>query len=159
VKGKKPFELTDHILISPSDLNSDWSMHGGRLFYLMDLKAAIVARNHSGYISHTVAGSSFKYFNPVNTDHELIIHAKITRAWNTSMEIRVQAFRKTLDGMQEPVMAIYLYFVAIKDGKLQQVPQVSPQTKEEKKEYALADQRRKEVKEFIEKYIESLYAQ
>jgi acyl-CoA hydrolase len=156
MKAKNPFELIDHVLISPSDLNSDWSMHGGRLFYLMDLKAAIVARNHSGFICHTVSGSSFKYFLPVNTSHELIIHAKITKAWNSSMEIKTQAFRKALGQDSELAMSIYLYFVAIENGAPQEVCPVLPQTAEEKLEYSLADRRREEVKRFIDEYIENL---
>lgn len=157
MRGKAPFEVEDRVLINPSDLNSGWSMHGGRLFYLLDLKAAIVARNHSGYTCYTVAGSSFKYFAPINTEHELIIRAKITKAWGTSMEIQVKAYRKSLSGLEEKVFGIYLYFVAVKDGELQQVSQVIPKTKEEKTEYNLADKRREEVKDFIEKYIETMF--
>jgi len=158
LKGKRPDEssLVDKILINPSDLNSDWSMHGGRLFYLMDLKAAIVARDHSGHVCHTVSGSAFKFFAPINTDYEVIIKARITKSWNSSMEIKVDAFRKSLDGIEERVIGIYLYFVAVKDGETQSVPKVIPITLDDRKEWQTADARREEVKDFIERYIEGL---
>ena len=158
MKGKRPREsqLVDKILINPSDLNSGWSMHGGRLFYLIDLKAAIVARDHSGHVCHTVSGSAFKFFAPINTDHEVIIKARITKSWNSSMEIKVDAFRKGLDGPEERVFGIYLYFVAVKDGVVQQVPPVIPTTQSDRKEWQTADTRREEVKDFIDRYIEGL---
>ena len=158
MKGKRPrdSQLIDKILVNPSDLNSDWSMHGGRLFYLMDLKAAIVARDHSGQICHTVSGSAFKFFAPINTDHELIIKARITKSWNTSMEVKVDAYRKSLAGAEERVVGIYLYFVAVKDGEVQEVPPVIPTTQSDRKEWQSADARREEVKDFIDRYIGNL---
>ena len=73
------------------------------------------------------------------------------------MEIKVQASRKELGGeKEEPVMTIYLYFVAIKDGKPAPVPPVMAETREEIAEFMRADERREKVKEFIEKYIEAL---
>lgn len=157
MKSKRPSEsalVDQEILITPSDLNSNWKMRGGRLFDLIDLKAAIVARNHSGHICNTVAGSSFKYFSPINTAQQIIIDAKITKSWNTSMEVRVDAYSRNFDGEKKHAFGIYLYFVAEEDDVLQQVPKVIPRTQEEKNEYKGADSRIEEVKEFIEKYIE-----
>lgn len=154
--GKTPLELTSEYLVEISDLNRHWSMHGGRLFRRMDDLAAQVAFEHSGHPCYTVSGSAFKYFAPVNLEHSLTIHAKITRAWNTSMEIKVQAFRKQPGKTRELVMNMYLYFVAIEEGKPCAVAPVIPKTEEEKREYKLADTRREEVKRFIEKYIEKI---
>ena len=171
MEGKYPIALSGHFLVNPSDLNSNWKMRGGRLFDYVDILAALVARNHSGHVCNTVAGSPFKYFSPINTSQEVVIYAKITRAWNTSMEIRVEVCSKDIDGTEKDAFAIYLYFVAEReegsenkkgsvaeeeDEVLYKVPDVLPQTEEEIEEYERADARREEVKHFIEEYIQKL---
>ena len=124
MEGKHPNESelsNQSVLVSPSDLNSDWSMHGGKLFSAIDEKSAIVARRHSGYVCRTIAGSPFKYLKPIQTGDEVIIDAKVTKAWNTSMEIKVNAYRRKLDESKERVMTMYLYFIALENEILMEV--------------------------------------
>jgi len=159
MKGKKPSKsaLRDKILVNPGDLNSDWSMHGGRLYYLMDQKAATVGRDHSGCVSRTVAFSPGKYFNPVELSDAVIISAKITKSWNTTMEIRVESCAMGVEDEEErDALVLYFYFIAVKNGKPQKVPPVLPQTTEEKEEYDRADGRRAVVIKFIDEEIERL---
>ena len=156
MKGKAPRKsalLGQEILVNPADLNSSWRMRGGRLFDLADLKAAIVAQNHAECISNTVSGF-FKYFISLDTATKVVLNAKITRAWNTSMEIRVDAYAKNMRGKKKRAFSIYFYFVAIKDDNPQPVPPVLPQTKSEKKEYQNAEERKKKVIELIGQYFE-----
>lgn len=155
MKGKSPKKsaLCDKVLVNPSDLNADSSMHGGRLFFLLDHKAAIVARDHSGYVCRTISFSPGKFFNPVDLGDEVIIEAKITRSWNTTMEVRTRSYAKGVKTSERRALILYFYFIAIENNKPQPVPKVNPRTKEERAEYALADERREIVKNFIEKYI------
>ena len=159
MRGKAPSRsaLHDTILVNPSDLNSDWSMHGGRLFFLLDQKAATVARNHSGHVCRTVSFSPGKYFKPVDLADEVIIKARVTRSWNSTMEVRVESSAIGVSDTEErDALVLYFYFIAIKDGMPQKVRPVLPRTKEEKYEYERAPGRRELVKKFIEEEVEKL---
>ena len=159
MKGRAPSKsaLHDTILVNPSDLNSDWSMHGGRLYFLLDQKAATVARDHSGHVCRTVALSPGKYFNPVDLADEVIIKARVTRSWNSTMEVRAESYAKGVyDTEERAALILYFYFIAVKNGVPQKVRPVLPRTKEEKYEYERAPGRRELVKKFIEDEIEKL---
>ena len=84
-------------VVCPNDANPMGMLQGGRLVEWMDIAAAVCAQTHSGKICVTASINQVDFNQPAKTGDIITITATITRAFNTSMEIFVQAFaRKVL---------------------------------------------------------------
>lgn len=110
-------------------------LQGGRLVEWMDIASAVCAQTHAGKICVTASINHVDFYEAAKVGDIITISAKITRAFNTSMEIFVQAFaRKVLVGKKFLISEAYFTFVAIDEkGKATGVISVSPKTILEKK--------------------------
>jgi acyl-CoA hydrolase len=134
--GKNPSEseiITTQVVF-PNDTNPMGMLHGGKLIQWMDNAAAVCAQTHAERIAVTVALDQVLFRNPAKTGDIITIKAKITRAFNSSMEIFVKAWaRRVLSKEKYLINEAYFTFVAIDDiGTPVQVPRVIPVTDEEK---------------------------
>ena len=84
-------------VVCPNDSNPMGILQGGKLVEWMDIAAAVCAQTHAGKICVT-ASINHVDFNAAATVGDIVtIHATITRAFNSSMEIFVRSFaRKVL---------------------------------------------------------------
>ena len=135
-------------VVCPNDTNPMGILLGGRLVEWMDIAAAVCAQTHAGKICVTASINNVD-FNEAATPGDIItISARITRTFNTSMEISVLAFAKTvLAGENYLISEAYFTFVAIdNDGKVVSVIAVEPETPSEKKQFdAALSRKRKRV--------------
>jgi acyl-CoA hydrolase len=131
-------------VVCPNDANPMGFLLGGRLVHWMDIASAVSAQNHSGRICVTASIDSVKFKLPAKIGDIITIKAKITRAFNSSMEIHVQAWaKKIISKSAYLINEAYFTFVAIDDkGKAIAIPTVKPITAVEKKQYAMAGKRR-----------------
>ncbi len=135
-------EMTE--LILPNDTNVLGNLLGGRLMHFIDLTAAMAAYRHSRTYIVTAAMDHIDFIRPVRLGDLVTLKSSVNRAFTTSMEVGVKVWAEdTQTGKQSHVASAFLVFVAIdKEGKRVRVPQVIPETPDEKRHYADALLRR-----------------
>jgi len=124
-------------VVCPNDTNPMGMLQGGKLVQWMDIAAAVCAEIHSEKICVTAMINKVDFKHPAFVGDIITIRAKITRAFNTSMEIFVQASsRKVLTGKNIVISEAFFIFVAVGDDKKAcNVPSVNPVTLSDKKLY------------------------
>src|SRR5579885_3045981 len=135
-------EMTEVIL--PNDANTLGNLLGGRLMHFIDLTGAIAAYRHSRTHVVTAAMDHIDFILPVHVGDLLILRSSVNRAFRTSMETGVKVWVENyISGTRRHVASAYLTFVAVdKHGQHQPVPQVVPETEEQKRRYEDAGRRR-----------------
>lgn len=130
--------------VFPNDLNSEYTVFGGLVMSLCDRTALIVAERHSGCTCVTAVVDSLNFVAPARAGETLVFKAAVNRAWRSSMEIGVYvAAENSHTGDRRHVVSAYLTFVALNDeGRPTSVPDVSPETADEKRRYEEAQRRR-----------------
>jgi len=127
-------------IVCPNDTNPVGILMGGRLVEWMDVAAAVCAQVHTEKVCVTAMINKVAFRKPAKIGDVITIKASITRAFRTSMEIKVTAAaRNYLSGNQYDVSDAYFTFVALnKEGKTKEVPGVLPETDIELNEYEQA---------------------
>lgn len=131
-------------LVLPNDTNTLNNLMGGRLLHWMDIAAAISAQKHCNRIVVTASVDNVSFKHPVKLGDVISIEAKVTRAFNTSVEVRLVVWAQNIpSGTKVRSNEAFYTFVAIdQNGRTIAVPQLTPETEEEKKLYNEALQRR-----------------
>jgi acyl-CoA hydrolase len=127
-------------VVYPNDTNPMGMLQGGKLVQWMDTASAVCAQTHAEKIAATVSLDKVFFKKPAKTGDIITIRAKITRAFNSSMEIFVQAWaRKVLSREKYLINEAYFTFVALDDDAHPVlVPKVKPVTADEKLHYKQA---------------------
>ena len=134
-------------LVFPNDTNILGNLMGGRLLHWMDIVSAISAAKHCNRVVVTASVDLVDFQNPIRLGEIVILQAVVTRAFNTSMEIKVDVWSENMqNGEKQYCNSAYYTFVAVdQTGKPIPVPELEPESEEDKKEYEAA-MRRREVK-------------
>ena len=131
-------------LVLPNDTNTFGNLMGGRLMYWMDIAAALAAMKHCAAPVVTASVDNISFENPIKIGNVVHIEAKVTRAFNSSMEIHLDVWGE--DAIQQfkyKSNEAYYTFVALDPtGKPRPVNQLVPETEEEKKLFESALRRR-----------------
>jgi len=146
IEGKQVSEsaLTACRLMLPTDSNPAGYVHGGSIVRYVDEIAGVVAFRHCRTNVVTASIDSMSFLAPVHIGNLLIVKALINYVGRTSIEVgaRVEA-EDLLKGVTTHTGSCYLTFVALdQDGKPTPAPPVIPVTKEEKRRYREAQERR-----------------
>lgn len=148
MKGKPPSasEVQTVELILPNDTNLLGNLLGGRLMHWMDVAGAMAASRHSGSIVATAALDSLDFRHPIKQGELVILKAKLSWVGNTSMEVIVRAYAENVvTGNVVLTNEAYMTFVALDaNGRPKKVPPLLPETPQEKKDFAEAQERRKD---------------
>jgi len=131
-------------LVLPNDTNLFGNLMGGRLMYWMDIAAALSAQKHCTAPVVTASVDNISFENPIKLGNVVHIEARITRAFNTSMEIHLKVWGEDLTQQYKyKSNEAYYTFVALDPNrKPRPVASVSPETAEEKKLFDGALRRR-----------------
>lgn len=131
-------------LVLPNDTNIYGNLMGGRLMYWMDIAAAISAHKHSNAPVVTASVDNISFENPIKLGNVVHIEAKVTRAFNTSMEVHLRVWGEDLSTQYKyKSNEAYYTFVALDpNNKPKPVPQLQVETEEEKKLFDGALRRR-----------------
>lgn len=131
-------------IVLPNDTNTFGNLMGGRLMYWMDIAAAIVATKHSNAPCMTASVDNISFKNPIKLSNIVHIEARITRAFNTSMEVNLKVWGEdSLHQYRYESNEAYFTFVALDpNGKPRSVAPVIPETEQEQKLYDGALRRR-----------------
>ena len=133
---------TDFVL--PADTNSLNNLFGGELLARMDKVASIAAIKHSEQIVVTASINNVAFGEPVPNGSILTIEAKVSRAFNSSMEVFIDVWKQNKTDKKKVKVneAIYTFVAVNKRGKPVKVPLNTPQTDLEKTRYDAALRRR-----------------
>jgi acyl-CoA hydrolase len=131
-------------IVLPNDTNVFGSLMGGRLMYWMDIAAAIAAQRHCNSPVVTASVDNISFENPIKLGNTVHIEARVTRAFNTSMEVHLKVWGEDfIQQFKYKSNEAYYTFVALDPHrKPKAIPQLEPQTEEEQKLFDGALRRR-----------------
>lgn len=131
-------------MVLPNDTNTLNNLMGGRLMHWMDIVSAIAAQRHSNRIVVTASVDNISFSQPIQLGNTVTLNAFVTRAFNSSMEVYIQVFGEDIpSGKKVETNSAFFTFVAVdKSGSPIDVPEVLPETEEEKELHAGALRRR-----------------
>lgn len=130
-------------LICPAHINHYGRLFGGQLLKWIDELAGIVAIRHCGSTVTTAAIDNLQFQAPAYTGDMIVLRGMVTYVGRTSMEVRVDTYRESLDGQREMINRAYIDMVAINcKGQPEEVPQLLLETDEQRSEYEAAQKRK-----------------
>jgi acyl-CoA hydrolase len=131
-------------LVLPNDTNTLNNLMGGRLMHWMDIVSAIAAQKHSNRIVVTASVDNISFRHPIRLGNVVTLKAKVTRAFSSSMEVRIDVVAEDIpSGTLMESNSAYFTFVAVDQlGRPIDVPEVEPETDEERAMYDGALRRR-----------------
>jgi acyl-CoA hydrolase len=131
-------------LVLPNDTNVFGNLMGGRLMYWMDIAAALAAQKHCNAPVVTASVDNISFENPIKLGNVVHIEAKVTRAFNSSMEVHIKVWGEDLQQQYRyKSNEAYYTFVALDPNrKPRPVPSIIVESEEEKKLYEGALRRR-----------------
>ncbi len=133
-------------LALPNDTNALGTLLGGKVMHLVDLAAAMAAMRHARSVVVTASIDYMTFLHPIQVGQLVILRSSVNRVFHTSMEVGVKVFvEDLLTGELCHTSSAYLTFVAIDHNrKSVPIPQVIPETEDEKRRFEQASRRRAE---------------
>lgn len=111
--------------LRPEHLNGAGRLFGGRLMEWIDEVAGLVAIRHSESDVVTAAVDNLKFIRGAYQDDLIVLIGRITYVGRTSMEVRVDTYVESLDGMRRPINRAYFIEVAVdKNNRPKPVPRL-----------------------------------
>lgn len=134
--------ITEFVL--PNDTNTLGNLMGGRLLHWMDIAAAIASHRHCGRIVVTASVNNVSFTQPIKLGEIVTMHAKVSRSFSSSMEVFIDVWveNNTTGEKKKCNEAIYTFVAVDQLGNPIQVPQIVPESEEEKIRYDGALRRR-----------------
>jgi acyl-CoA hydrolase len=130
--------------VLPNDANPMGFALGGYVMHSIDLVAAIAAYRHTRGLLVTAAVDGLQFLHPVRVGDLIILHARVTATFKTSLEVEVEVYsEETLTGDRKLTSVAYLTFVTIEqNGVRAEVPPLDLETDEDRRRAAEAVERR-----------------
>ena len=131
-------------IVLPGDTNSLNNLFGGELLARMDKVASIAAIKRSEQVVVTASVNNVAFGEPVPNGSILTIEAKVSRAFNSSMEVFIDVWKQNKTHLKKFKVneAIYTFVAVNNKGETVKVPAINPQTELEKQRYDAALRRR-----------------
>ena len=135
----------------PSDANPTGNVHGGTILKMVDVAAGVTAIRHARMNVVTASIDRMDFYNPVYVGNLLTLKASVNYVGTTSMEVGVRIEAENLStGSITHTGSCYLTYVAIDEkGHPMEVPNVVPETRDEKRRWEAAKKRREERMRFV----------
>ena len=135
-KASETLAITTKIVL-PNDTNTLGNLFGGQLLAWMDVIASVSAHRHSKRVVVTASVNHVSFQKPISHASIVTLEAKVSRAFNSSMEIFVDVFEENqVTGERVKCNeAIYTFVAVDQNGAPIQVPELIPETEEEKERY------------------------
>lgn len=134
---------TVHI-VRPNHLNGANRLFGGILMQWIDEVAGIVAKRHAMTNVITASVDNLRFLKGAYQNEMVVIIGKMTYVGTTSMEVRVDTYVESIDGIRKPINRAYFVMVALDENDTPvPVPRLIVETEAEKAEWESAKMRRK----------------
>lgn len=140
---KNSFTIMNELVL-PNDTNTLNSLMGGRLLHWMDIAAAISAQKHCNRIVVTASVDNVSFHHPIKLGDVVTIEAKVSRAFTTSVEVRLDVWAENIpsESRVKSNEAYYTFVALDQNGKTIPVPAIKPETEDEQKLFEGALRRR-----------------
>lgn len=121
-------------VVLPNDGNPLGFILGGTVMHLVDIAGAIACFRHARTRVVTAAVDGLEFLHPIKVGDLIILKARVTGTFRTSIETRVEVFsEEVVSGRRLLTCHAYLTFVAIgSDGTPVPVPPLLLETEEER---------------------------
>lgn len=131
-KASETLAITTKVVL-PNDTNTLGNLFGGQLLAWMDVIASVSAHRHSRRVVVTANVNNVSFNSPINHASIVTLEAKVSRAFNSSMEVIVDVFvEDNVTGKRNKSNeAIYTFVAVDQNGGPIQVPELIPETAEE----------------------------
>ena len=131
-------------IVMPNDTNTLGNLMGGKLLHWMDVIAAISAHRHCRRVVVTASVNNVSFNQPIKHADVVTLEAKVSRAFSTSMEVFIDVYVENhVTGVKTKCNeAIYTFVAVDQVGAPIGVPELIPETEEEKKRFDGALRRR-----------------
>ena len=143
---KKPSQSETEMVqvVLPNDANPLGYILGGTVMHLIDIAGAIACHRHTRSLLVTAAVDGLQFLHPIKVGDLIILKARVTAVWSTSLEAEVEVFsEETLTGRGRLTSRAYLTFVAVdRDSRRLAIPGLILETDEDRRRAAEADVRR-----------------
>ncbi len=135
-KASETLAITTKVVL-PNDTNTLGNLFGGQLLAWMDEIASVSAHRHSRRIVVTASVNNVSFNSPIDHASIVTLEAKVSRAFNSSMEVFVDVFvENKVNGKRiKSNEAIYTFVAVDQNGGPIQVPELVPETEEEIERY------------------------
>jgi acyl-CoA hydrolase len=101
-------------VVLPNDANPLGFILGGTVMHLIDIAGAIACHRHTRSLLVTAAVDGLQFLHPIKVGDLIILRARVTAVWSTSLEVEVEVFsEETLTGLRRMTSLAYLTFVAV----------------------------------------------
>jgi acyl-CoA hydrolase len=122
-------------VVLPNDANPLGFILGGTVMHLIDIAGAIACHRHTRTLLVTAAVDDLQFLHSIKVGDMIILKAKVTCAFTTSLEVQVDVFsEETLTGRRQMTSTAFLTFVAIdRAGAKVRVPPLLVETEEERR--------------------------
>src|SRR5918995_896674 len=101
-------------VVLPNDANPLGFILGGTVMHLIDIAAAIACHRHTRSLLVTAAVDGLQFLHPIKVGDLIILRARVTAAWSTSLEAEVEVFsEEILTGLRQLTSRAHLTFVTI----------------------------------------------
>ena len=129
--------------VRPEHLNGAGRLFGGKLMEWIDELAGLVGIRHTQQDVITASVDNLKFIRGAYLKDLLVLIGRVTYVGKTSLEVRVDTYIESLDGIRKPIYSAYLTLVAVdKDGNPVEVPKLIIETEAEKAEWEAGIKRR-----------------
>ena len=131
-------------VVLPNDANPLGFILGGTVMHLVDIAAAIASYRHTRARVVTAAVDDLVFLHPIKVGDLIILKARVTCAFHTSLEVRVDVnSEEALTGKRQLTSRAFLTFVAISEGGARvPVPPLQLETVEDRRIAEQAHKRR-----------------
>ena len=132
------------VLMSPDMANFSGNVHGGAILKLLDQVAYSCASRYSGCYTVTLSVDQVMFLQPIHVGELVTFLASVNHTGTSSMEIGIKVVAENIrTQVVRHANSCFFTMVALDDErKPTVVPQLEPQTKDEKRRFAQAQQRR-----------------
>ncbi|XP_005382367.1 PREDICTED: acyl-coenzyme A thioesterase 12 [Chinchilla lanigera] len=141
----EPGEVCMTQAIQPAHADARGELSAGQLLKWVDATACLAAERHAGVPCVTASVDDIQFEETARVGQVITIKAKVTRAFNTSMEISIKVMvQDTLTGTEKLVSVAFSTFVVkpVGEKKIHLKP-VRLLTEQDRVEHDLASERRK----------------
>lgn len=137
-------QITMTELVLPNHTNQLGNLLGGQLMHWIDICAALSAAKHNQRVCVTASVDRIDFHHPIRLGDAVTLTSTINRVFKTSMEVGVKVYAQNFrKGTKVHTNTAYLTFVSVdNDGKPVEGIEGIPETKDEKRRYDEALQRR-----------------
>lgn len=149
-------QLSMTVLMMPDMANFSGNVHGGTVLKYLDEVAYACASRYAGRYVVTLSVDQVIFREPIHVGELVTFLASVNYTGTTSMEIGVKVITENIrEHSVRHTNSCFFTMVALDErGKPTAVPPRQPQTAEEKRRYAQAQQRRQIRQELEKRYQE-----